>query len=74
MTTRLAPLDLMTFDAILDYRDEHGYFATVRELAHELGMPVSNAHHRLCTLEELGVLERVPGHPRALRVLDGARP
>lgn len=50
-------------------RDEtHGVAPTYQNIADQLGMSLTNIAYHVKVLERAGILERVPGAHRALRV------
>lgn len=55
---------------IVEYRDEHGYPPTIREIADATGASsTSNVSHHLLAMERQGVIERTPGASRGIRVV-----
>ncbi len=63
------------FDYIKQYRSDHGYPPTVRDIGKAIGLTSSSTvHAHLANLEKLGLLRRDPTKPRAIEVLkDKAR-
>lgn len=60
-------IDLMVF--IQEFRDEHGYAPTTRELTQLLGAAsVSNTHAHLELLRRGGLVDWSPGLPRTIRI------
>lgn len=60
-----------TYEAIAGFIDQHGYPPTVRQLGDELGLSSSaSVQERLDALEKAGMVERVPGSPRAIILKD----
>lgn len=55
-------------DLIAAHIDAHGYPPTVRELAESMRMSPAMVHSRLLKAERDGLIERVPGKPRAIRI------
>lgn len=51
------------------FLEELGYPPTVRELALELDVAPSTIHRALGELEAAGAIARVPGSPRAIRII-----
>lgn len=51
---------------IHDYRENHGYAPSVRNIAEHFGVAPSSVQLRLTSLIENGALERPSGIPRAL--------
>ena len=63
------------FDFLTSYVDAHGYPPTVREIGEAVGLASpSTVHAHLANLERAGLLKRDPTKPRALELLDRARP
>lgn len=55
-------------DVVCSYAAEHGYPPTVREIGAALGLASSSTvHSHLAALERIGIIERDPTKPRALR-------
>ena len=55
---------------IVEYRNEHGYPPTIREIREEVGASsTSNISHHLQIMERDGVIERTPGVSRGIKVL-----
>jgi repressor LexA len=64
----------ITVDVVLkclkDFIEEHDYPPTISELGECLNLPNrSNVHYWLKQLEVKGLIERVPGSSRAIRIL-----
>lgn len=65
----MSDLNAETMQALRDFIGEHGYPPSIRELGELLGLssPMS-VHERLLACERDGLIERVPGRPRAIRL------
>ena len=60
-------IDLMVF--IQNFRDEHGYPPTARELTQLMGIAsVSTTHAHLVLLQRGGLVDWSPGLPRTTRI------
>ena len=57
------------FNFIVDYQGDHGYPPKYREMEAATGIPISNVKYHLDVLVEMGRIERIPGSPRAIKVL-----
>jgi DNA-binding IclR family transcriptional regulator len=64
--------DQVLLDAIATYEVEHGNRPTVRDVARELGAPVSTAHERIKRAAVAGEVAYDPGIPRSLTVVGSA--
>lgn len=58
------------FESLVYLMDVRGYVPSVRELAAACGRSASTVKSHLDTLEALGVIERVPGTARAIRIIE----
>ena len=65
----MSDIDRQTYEAIAAFMDDRGYPPSVKELGQSLGLTSSaSVWKRLVSLEEAGMIERVPGSPRAIRL------
>ena len=63
------------FDFIKKYSGKYGYPPTVRDIGKAVGLASSSTvHAHLANLEKAGLLRRDPSKPRAIEMLDQARP
>jgi repressor LexA len=54
--------------ALRRLHDQHGFAPSLREVASEVGLAsTSSVHHHVVRLEQRGLIERRPGHPRTVR-------
>lgn len=60
-------------DVIYEYRSEHGYSPSVRDIAEELEVSTSVVQYHLNRLEERGWIERDEGIARSIRLTQGER-
>jgi repressor LexA len=59
-----------TYEAIRDHTASHGYPPSYRELGKILGLSSTDSvRDRVLALEKAGMVERVEGSPRALRLI-----
>lgn len=63
----MTPGQEATLTAIQQYRDEHGYAPTFREIATRLGVSLATVRQRIDALERDAVLTHEPGVCRSLR-------
>lgn len=60
--------DLLAF--LESYAAEHGYAPTVREIQAGLGIASpATVHRRLLALDRAGLIDRIPGTSRTIRVV-----
>lgn len=65
----MSDLNLETYDAIAEFMEDRGYPPSMRELGKRLGLTSTDSvRERLLSLEQAGMIERVPGSPRAIRL------
>jgi SOS-response transcriptional repressor LexA len=58
----------MILDWLRDYRDQHGYMPSRRELCDGLGLSVGVLKHHVDSLVEQGYLKYEPGSFRTMRL------
>jgi repressor LexA len=62
--------DAEVWDFIAAFLDEHGFPPTVREIGAGVGMSSpGTVHAHLVSLEARGYIKKVPGSPRAIRLV-----
>ena len=72
-TLDLADRQVAILDCIREYRAQHGYSPSIREIGDAVGLTsTSSVHHQLRKLEDLGVLVRVPHRSRTALVAGAA--
>lgn len=75
MDSRMSEPQRRIFDFILDYIHEEGRPPTNREIGHAVGMSsTGHVDHHLTALEEKGLITRVRGKSRGIRVREGQIP
>lgn len=56
-----------TYEALTAFIEDNGYPPSMRELGKALGLTSTDSvRNRLLSLERSGMIERVPGRPRAI--------
>lgn len=69
-TADLTARELAALDFLHRYISGVGYAPSVRDLADELALPLSTAHHVLSQLAVKGAIRRDPKVPRGLVILE----
>lgn len=65
----MSDLNAETMRALRDFIGEHGYPPSIRELGDALSLTSPDTvRERLLACERDGLIERVPGRPRAIRL------
>lgn len=69
----LTPRQAEILDWIRRFAIEHGYAPSRREIASKFRMSVNGAQNAITVLERKGRLQRAPGIPRSIVVIDASQ-
>ena len=69
MTDHLSPPQQRVLDAILQFRADHTFSPSVRDIAGIVGRSISTVNYHIGRLEALGIIAREPRTSRTIRIV-----